>query len=237
MEFIRWKDSDGNEHALEAEFAVTDAKDERTSEVSEYAIEDGGKACDHVVNNPDSLSVEVTVSDTPIRYGMKWSQTTLDVRESEFSPSGLFAITEALGGLVSSLFGGAQPLKAWLRVRDDSVGTGNFVLDFEDSLIEIKQGRYLCTFTYMGRVRKNMVLHGLTTVRSSNEGGAGKFSLEFRQIFTAKISNVELPKPKDLRAKPEKTRNSAKKELDEAESEIKSKSLAASIGDALTGGL
>ncbi len=101
---IKWVDASGATKSLTA--AVRGYSDERTAEVVQQPVEGGSVISDHVIQNPDTISLELIESDTPITIRQGFKKKSLDlspfVRESRFAPSGLLAITRAAGAIVGA---------------------------------------------------------------------------------------------------------------------------------------
>jgi len=93
--------------------SVTDA-----SELTQYAIEDGALISDHVIRQPQTLSLTLVQTETPISETTGFARalraltyqerpagkqtTTVPIRQSEFRPAPLLALST---GVRSVLFG------------------------------------------------------------------------------------------------------------------------------------
>lgn len=121
-----WLDESGTEHTLDVD-VVSSAIDERTAQLTDHAVETGSVITDHVVIMPESISLELVVSQTPIFEvpGMSRSEITvatteqsleaatvpIQVRQSEFRPGGFLLLSTGVragvSALASAVLGGA----------------------------------------------------------------------------------------------------------------------------------
>lgn len=115
-----WVDVAGNTHALDVDVVMA-SSDKRTAKLTDHVVENGSVITDHVVIQPESLSLELVVSQTPIsgdvlspfvnatvnltssaqKLGVK--QIPIDVRPSQFQPGGFLFLSSGLRSLVSNL--------------------------------------------------------------------------------------------------------------------------------------
>lgn len=237
-EFLKWSDSGGNEKALEAEFVIPNWKGTWSGELSEYPIEDGSELADHFIQHSDKLSVQVCVTNQPKddsqvhKSAAKWERVTLNVRKSGFVPHGLFAATAFIGNALG-LLGGLTETKVWIRKVSDP---RDFVGDFCDTLIKIKQTVARCTLTFKGRTLSDLVLLSFD-LDFSTEDDAGRFSLEFKKVKTAVTKSASLPKPASLLAMAPKIKIPLKKDASEEETAAREHSKTTMLGALLKGGL
>lgn len=233
-EFLKWSDSGGNEKALEAEFVIPQWKGTWSGELSEYPIEDGSELADHFVQHSDKLSVQVCVTNQPKddsqvhKSAAKWERVTLDVRKSGFVPHGLFAVTSFAGAAIGSLLGatGLTETNVWIRKVSDP---RDFVGDFCDALIKIKQTVARCTLTFKGRTLSDLVLLSFD-LDFSAEDDAGRFALEFKKVKTAVTKSASLPKPASLLAMAPKIKIPLKKDASEEEAAAREHSKTTMLG-------
>jgi Dit-like tail protein len=122
-----WLDESGTEHRLDVD-VVNSVTDERTATLTDHSVETGSVITDHVVIMPETVSLELVVSQTPIddaAEGMARADisfTTTDqaleatdvpikVRQSEFKPGGFLLLSTgvriAATALVSTILGAA----------------------------------------------------------------------------------------------------------------------------------
>jgi hypothetical protein len=219
VKFLSWKDGGGSEHAIEAEFVITSWGDSRQGEVSRVPIEDGSEISDHYIQRPDTLEVEVVVSNQPYHpsKAVEWSQETLDVRTSDFVPHGLLALTSAIGGAVSALLGELMPLKVWVT---KSKTESDYIGDFHDAIIKIKEGVFLCSLTFQDRVVSDLVIEKLG-LRFSGDDTAATFKIEFSKIKKVETRVMGLPVPKALLEQMPKNMPKMPKQQSAAEAEVR----------------
>jgi hypothetical protein len=118
-----WQDESGTEHRLDVD-VVNSATDERTAQLTDHAVETGSVITDHVVINPETLSLELAVSQTPIdevtgmsRSEISFSTTSqaleptdipIAVRQSEFRPGGFLLLSTGARQFVGAILGAAS---------------------------------------------------------------------------------------------------------------------------------
>lgn len=121
-----WLDEAGTEHTLDVD-VVSSAVDERTAQLTDHAVETGSVITDHVVILPESISLELVVSQTPIyevpgmartdltvsttEQGLEAATVPIKVRQSEFQPGGFLLLSTGVragvSALASAVLGGA----------------------------------------------------------------------------------------------------------------------------------
>lgn len=236
-ELIVWEDDLGQNHVVNADVVVS-LSDTQRADVTGHAIEDGTEVVDHIIQQPDEISITLAHSNTPILEDedFKLKQFELDVVKSTFKPQGLFAITSGVTAAVGGLLGKINPLKVYTLQSDSQV---NRIADLHDALIEVKRNGYLCTITFKGRLYVDFVFTRVVLSYEQGKGGLGNFQIEARNVRTVKTKNVEgLPDPADLRAKEQKKKGkSPTKQLEDAQKAAVRKSLLAGGLDSIAGGI
>lgn len=128
-DLFAWKDDSGIYHAVPVDI-VTSHEDERSAEVTSFPVEKGSNINDHIIHQPDTLTLEVCQTQSPFPSparpgsaftapkGFSTKAIKLDVRNSvyrppsseklkvqpsAFQPGGLLAITSAVGAAVSAV--------------------------------------------------------------------------------------------------------------------------------------
>jgi hypothetical protein len=140
-----WKDESGNYHVLPVDL-VSAHEDERSAEVTSFPVERGADINDHIIQQPDILTLEVVQTQTPFPSaampGATFSKprnfTTrplvlnvrpnafkaptaqdLKVQPNAFKPGGILAVTSAIGDAIGSLFGDKEaPLRTAPTLKD-----------------------------------------------------------------------------------------------------------------------
>lgn len=113
-----WLDESGTEHFLDVD-VVSSSVDERTAALTEHAVESGSVITDHITILPETLSLELVVSQTPItevtgmtRATVAFSSTTralepadvpIKVQPSAFKPGGFLLLTTGARAAVQTL--------------------------------------------------------------------------------------------------------------------------------------
>jgi len=212
-DFLVWEDDNGERHALNVDLVKTH-EDERSATVTSHPVEQGTKIGDHVIHDPDRLTLEIAQTQTPLPLpalpdvawvkpeGFSTQVVTLNVRKSLFQPGGLLAVTRAVGDAVSSLLGvEEETTQASVFQADQPVDR---IGELHDQLISIKTNSRFCTVTFRGRVYPNFLVTKVNWSSAPREVGIGRFKLELESIRIVTNATAELPDPASLRLKPAK---------------------------------
>jgi hypothetical protein len=198
------------------EATITDS-----SELTQYAIEDGSIIVDHVIRQPRTLTLKLVQTETPIvettgfalalqtlSYEARPDGTqtaTVPVRQSEFRPAPLLALSAAVRSL---LFGGGPPKELRvtglqsdkplttreLKVHVLSAGAPlDRVNAFHDALIDLLETATPVLVTVKGNSYIDLVLIGVTRTDAGGQAGKASFSVELKQIATVETKTVDLP--------------------------------------------
>lgn len=237
---MTWNDEAGVEHTLDVD-VVSAAVDERTATLTDHSVETGAVITDHVVINPETLTLELAVTQTPVfvrrgEKGFQLANLPLDVRPSQFVPGGFLALTSGVRSAVTSLLGGVAEGAPTATKVLQATQTVDRVNDTHDQLIRILQSALPVTVNFKGRIYVDYLLTRVTLSSNPGEFGMGRFSVDLRAFRTVTGEVVELPDPADFRVLPKASKgNKAAKTPDPDPSKLKS--LAASAADLLGGGL
>jgi hypothetical protein len=226
-----WLDEAGVEHTLSAD-VVSNGVDERTAQLSDHSVETGSVITDHVVILPETLSLELVVSNTPITEvaGFGRSNLALDVRPSQFKPGGFLFVSSGVRSAIAGLVSRPEPPVA-VNTLQPTGGTVDRVADVHDQLIRILQGALLVTVSFKGRVYADYLLTRVTLTSNSGEFGLGRFGVDARAFRTVTGETVQLPDPADFRALPSKGAGNKGKKAPSPEPKESIKSLAAGLVD------
>lgn len=214
MGLIIWKDPNGKERIIQADI-VADLSDDRQTEVTEHAIENGSAISDHVRQTPDTLTVTLKQSQTPIKAdepfkSVRLEQVPIEVRESLFQPGGFLAITRAAGAAldagVSLLTGSNSGSPTSVLALNTQSGIDR-IAEIHDALISLRQAATTAELQFLNRRYTNMILRSLSYTRSGS-AQVGVFGLTFRQIATVSSATTELPDPVSLRMKEQQSKGS-----------------------------
>lgn len=249
-----WTDQAGNEHTLDVD-VVSSGVDERTAQLTDHVVETGAVITDHVIIQPESLTLELVVSQTPLRgtgfapgsvpvatqqQSRESVNIPLQVRPSQFVPGGFLLLSSGLRTAISSLI--ASNLAApSLQGSKFSVTTGpslkatvlqasetrDRVADVHDELIRILDGALPVTVAFKGRVYVDYLLTRVTLTSNPGEFGLGRFGVDLRAYRTVTGTTVQLPDPADFRALPKKSVGNKNAKKPSPDAEVKLKSLAA----------
>lgn len=201
---------------LVEEATITDA-----SELTQYAVEDGSLISDHVIRQPRKLSLRLVQTETPIVETSGFSlalqalgyeqrpegkQTvTLPVRQSEFRPAPLMALS---GALRSLLFGGgpvkevsitgadaSRPLAPKeLKVHVLSPGApADRVNLFYANLLSLLETATPVLVTLKGASYIDLVVTSVSRTDAGGQTGKASFTVELQQIATVETKTVDLP--------------------------------------------
>jgi hypothetical protein len=182
---------------------ITEGHD-RTAMVTEHTVEQGSAVVDHVRPNPQTLTLEVFISNVPITAGADrdFLPYTLDLGtpgDGSFFEGGTGALIQA--GLQALGFSKGTPTQATVTV-----------LQFTEEIDYVRSGLELLTnllntatllqvFTPRANY-ENMVLSGVRLHRDKNTGTSGFFTLDFKQIRIVSSKIVAAPLPSIVRATP-----------------------------------
>jgi hypothetical protein len=197
------------------EAQITDA-----NELTQYAIEDGSLISDHIVRQPRTLSLTLVQTETPISeitgfarvlealsYPARptGSQTvTVPIRQSEFRPAPLLALTGAvqavlfggppkelkLTGLASDKPAADKELKIHVLAAGAPVDRVNA---FHVQLLSLLESATLVTVTVKGASYIDLVVTSVGRTDSGGQVGRASFAVELKQIATVETQTVELP--------------------------------------------
>jgi hypothetical protein len=178
--------------------AVRSESHDLSAEVTDYAVETGVAVVDHVRPNPDRITLEVFVTNTPVYSADGFNEPlTLDLPYPDQAPSGAFA-----GGFQAVSQALTRPTQVSVNVMQFD-GNIDYVQNALVQLQALKNDATLLTVITPRNTYFNMILEriGMHRERSTGTSGAD-FSLEFRQILIVSSSIVQAPLPTIARAVP-----------------------------------
>lgn len=237
IEILKYRDESGKETSLFVDI-VGDMSSNRSSQLTEFPIEDGSVINDHLIHRPVSVSLSLGSVTKPI-FDDDWSETSIDlkvraVQTRVLSPFLLVgrAVSAGLQGAAALLgVGGNEPTGATVRKNPSP---GNRQQDVYETLIRIAERGYFVTVNYDGRVYPDMILTELTKARAQADRGTMRFQCTFQTPRTVTTAGASLPNPADLRAKPRKKKGGKSKK---EEGDAKKTSMLKYTKDALAEGL
>jgi hypothetical protein len=165
------------------------------TEVTNHPVEAGSEISDHVISRPQKVTFEFAQSaDVRANPSLDdWAQVPLDVRDSQFKPQGLLAITMGVGAAVGAI-GGALGLsksgtQIWALVAQ---AEEDRVHALHETLLQVQKDRELCAFNYQGLSLSNYVITSVQYSRG-RPGGIVRFTLEAQAVVTVSTGVAALP--------------------------------------------
>lgn len=223
-----------------AEATITDAV-----ELTQYAIEDGSLISDHVIRQPRTLSLTLVQTETPISAANGFAlalqtlgyeqrptgqqSATLPVRQSEFRPAPLLALSAAVRSLlfadgpvkeirVTGLDASRPVAAKDLKVHVLAAGAPlDRVNDFYDQLLSLLETATPVIVTFKGASYIDLVVVSVTRTDAGGQVGKASFAVELKQIATVETKTVDLPPvpkskaPKQNGARPAQPTNEEQK--------------------------
>lgn len=163
--------------------AVTRDTHESSAEVTEHSVEAGANISDHVRRNLDSVTLEVVVSNEPIRQpetqmdGVRSRQRGLEIRD---------------GGP----FGGVIVAKANVLVFD---GDFDRVRSVYDELLRLmNEGVVVGIFTSL-REYSSMLIRRVSPIREASTGDSLRATVEATEVRIVESEVVNVPVPEETR--------------------------------------
>jgi hypothetical protein len=179
-DWLTWDDG-----ALTADI-VTQVSASADAEITNHPIEAGSEISDHVIKRPRRVTFEFAQSSIPLAQEDEtdWEQVPWSVRESQFKPTGLLALSMLAGqaiAAIGSLVGlGGAPTQIWVltATKDE-----DRIKKLHDKLIELWQNSTEVTFNYQGLYLPGYVLAGVQYTRGV-PGGIVRFTVEAQAVQT-----------------------------------------------------
>ena len=164
------------------------------AEVTNHPIESGSEISDHVIKRPKRVTFEFAQSSMPLAQEdeTNWEQIPINVRESQFKPFGLLALTMLAGAAIKAvgkaLGLGGGPTEVWaLTAKEDK----DRIHELHGKLLEVWENSYLCTFNYQGLYLPDYVLTSVQYTRGV-PGGLARFTLEAQAVQTVQTAAASL---------------------------------------------
>lgn len=168
------------EHGLVFDCVTTETH-EGTSVLTEHAVESGAPISDHKRANPDRVTIEAIVSNTPLgappESGYGASGITAEVRKGadQNDQSGQVVIFSAEFDRISD----AVATLRRLRLENTPVTVSTRVHTYDDCQIV-----------------------GVTTPREISDGDSVRFQIEVQSVRIAQSRTVDAPQPREPRGRP-----------------------------------
>jgi hypothetical protein len=226
-----WVDEGGSTNTLDVD-VVMSSDDVREAKLTDHVVEDGAVITDHVVIQPESVSFELVVTQTPTVAGGGFSPAAvtvsasvqsravanvpIKVQASAFRPGGFLLLSSGLRSIVSDLFSGegnglpSSMQGSAFTQRATSVQASvlqattpvDRVNDVHDALTEILTKALLVTLSFKGRLYVDYLLERVELNETAGMFGAARFKVRARAFRTVTGTQVNLPDPEDFRALP-----------------------------------
>lgn len=216
--------------------AVTSEATEGTAGVTEHPVEEGADVADHVRDELDTVTLEVVVTNQPIKdvnnlYGLDLNYTeSLEVETTEpvigakkldipkyrpfpVTPGALLqtisnAVTDLLSDdTVAQVYGQTEPKTLLAGAQIQNWPTKfNAITDTEALLSKWKQEGVVGQVITPWKTFPSVVIVRVSTLRDATIGDAAKISLTLREIRFVESKQVTAPVPTEARGKTQKAK-------------------------------
>ncbi len=218
-EILSWVDESETRHVVDVD-VVPSHTDDRTADVTSHPIEKGANINDHIIQQPDRLTLEIAQTQTPFitptrsdiafskPAGFSVKNVKLEVQPNAFRPGGLFFLTQAAGAAVGALTNALGLTSATAAPSVNVIvsdGPKDRIGDLHDALIKVKSEGRFCTVTFRGRIYPNYICTKVSWKTQKGEAGLGRFTIELQSINVVETATADLPNPASLRLKPVQT--------------------------------
>lgn len=186
---------------------VGDFQVERSAELTDYPVEDGTSRTDHKIINPDTVTITIKQTETPIddpQFALlPISFETAQNRTKVTSPFLLAgALLDKGIGAVASALGFADPPVQSLAYQ--TLSPRDRGGELWDKLSALLDSPDLCSVSFKGRSVASLSVIGVSKTDSTGEGALSTFQVSLRQLREMSLTSVALPNPADLIMKPPK---------------------------------
>jgi len=188
---------------LHFDVVVSEVPEFKTT-VTDYPVEKGANVADHMRNEAHALTLEVYVSDTPLKEtdlegnntrggGVRSHGLDVQTYEPPLAPTP-GAVLGAIGNAVSNLLAGpAAPTKAQVLSFDKEFNAAQECLTI---LEQIRGKSELLEVVTAARFYSDMALTRIGGPKVDKDtGGGASFTLEFKNLRLVSVAFVAAPKP------------------------------------------
>jgi len=204
MAFISWQAVESGELLfMRFDATVTDGHLGQV-DIPEHAVESGENVSDHVRRKPDSVNLEIQISNTPVYYfgrvaeSMYPKEAGQEIKPMVMAPEVVdLGITEPPIRIFTGIapinlpFPPRKPIKVTVKRVTNYIDRVAAVYDQLDLLM--KSGQLLRVHTSL-RPYEDMLITSLDTSRNAAKGNAADISIALKQIRIADTQTVPLPK-------------------------------------------
>lgn len=186
-------------------------KHEHTTTITSHPVEKGVNITDHVRDMPDSLSLDVWVTNTPLDVDIMNGRGAIMDLELAFprykppfdgTPGAIFRKAKELGAAaVDAIMGNQPPPPTKAKVLAFST-VFDRVREVQEKLTAWKTSGVFFLVVTASRTYENMVIESVTLPREERGGAA--FTIAMKQIRTVSTATVTAPQPKEARGAPAK---------------------------------
>jgi hypothetical protein len=199
---------------------LADASVDDSSELTRFPIESGSFISDHMIRQPRSVTLTLVQTETPLGEVKGFARAvqalsyqerpaaqqtnTAPVRQKEFRPVNLLALTEAAQGL---LFGGPPTeVKVTGQKSDAALSSKSLnvhvlaagapvarVNEFHVQLLALLESAAPVIVTVKGASYIDLVVVGVKRTDAAGQFGKATFAVELQQIATVETQTVDLP--------------------------------------------
>lgn len=223
-----WQDASGNTRRLDVD-VVMSASDKRSAKLTDHVVETGAVITDHVVIQPESLSLDLVVTQTPINADADFAPAAIDINSSSqtlkgathrikvqpnaFVPGGFLLLSQGVRTAVTSLLGAVTGADSNMQGSKVEIATTSGrvsvlqasapvdrVVRVHDQLIEIMNNVLLVTVSFKGRLYVDYLLTEVELSEQAGKAGMASFKVQARAFRTVTGTSVNLPDPADFRA-------------------------------------
>jgi hypothetical protein len=205
---------------------------ESTSEVTEHPVERGSNIADHVRQNPQGLTLELYVTNTPIEDLGRGAISILQIDVPTYTPplaptpGALFSAAE--NGINQAIRGNPGPVKAQVLGFPSPFDR---VKEVHDALLDLWKNGITSSVVTSVMTYDTMVLTRINMPRT--EPGGATFNLDLKQIRTVTTASVAAPKPAEKRGAPSQSKGSQSTRPVGSQDAAKASSLATKALEAL----
>lgn len=184
--------------------AVLSEQSEHTASVVEHAVEAGADISDHVREGNDRVTLEVFVSNAPVKdvnrwYGGSVQGVDLDVPTSNKLPAPTpGALLNAAISAAADLLSGKKAYKAQVLKFPSKFNAPKDVLA---QLERWKKDAVLGKVILPWKTVENVVITRVSANRAPDTGDAATFMIDFQQIRLVETKLVTSPVPAEVRGK------------------------------------
>lgn len=166
-----------------------------TSTPTDHPIEAGSNVSDHVVDEPDEITIEGFISNEPlfsnprgIRGSYQSTQLNLPKYERPIAPTPGAVLNAGLNA-IGDLLADAPPAQIALKFPT----AFNAPSETEEALDTLRLGHVLCQVLTSTRRHDNMIITSFEQVKSAADGTGATYSINLRKITIVESLAVAAP--------------------------------------------